>query len=60
MKLKEKKRAKGTVAFDVMLFAARVSSRKPTGKEVADVAERPDDAIEPNTFPTMEGIVDDL
>jgi hypothetical protein len=37
-----------------------VPSRKPSEKDRADAAELPDDAIEPRTYGTMDGMVDDL
>jgi hypothetical protein len=59
MKLKQKS-TKETVPFDPVLFAATVPSRKPSQKDRADAAERPDDAIEPKNYETMDGTVEDL
>lgn len=59
MKVKEKK-AEAEAPFDPVLFAATVPSRKPTPKDVADSRERKDDAIEPQSFETMDGMVSDL
>jgi hypothetical protein len=58
MKAKEKKR-RNEATVDPILFAATVPSRKPTAKDLADAAERPDDAIEPKKQPSMEKILDD-
>jgi hypothetical protein len=60
MKLKDKKASKGKVEFDPVLFAATVPSRKASAKDHADAAERPEDAVEPKNYPTMDGIVEDL
>jgi hypothetical protein len=51
---------KTEVPFDPVLFAAVVSSRKPTAKDKADAKERPDDAIEPKEHAKMEDIAKDL
>lgn len=59
MKVKEKK-TKAEVPFDPVLFAATVPSRKPTPKDLADSKERKDDAIERQTYETMEDMVKDL
>lgn len=59
MKVKEKK-TKAEVPFDPVLFAAAVPSRKPAPKDIADSKERKDDAIEPQSYETMEGMVEDL
>lgn len=59
MKVKEKK-TKAEVPFDPVLFAATVPSRMPTPKDLADSKERKDDAIEPQTYETMEDMVKDL
>jgi cellobiose-specific phosphotransferase system component IIB len=60
MKVKEKKSAKDQVPFDPILFAVTVPSRQPTVKDRADAKERPDDAIEPKDYPTMDAAVKDL
>jgi hypothetical protein len=59
MKLKEKK-PKRDVSFDPVLFAATVSSRKPSSKDIADCKEHPDDVIEPKDHKTMDDVVKDL
>ena len=59
MKLKAKNSGKRP-AFDPVLFAASVPSRKPTRKDLADANERPDDAIEPKEYEKMEKMVRDL
>jgi hypothetical protein len=59
MKVKEKK-TKAEVPFDPVLFAATVPARKPTPKDIADSKERKDDAIEPQTYETMDGMVENL
>ncbi len=59
MKIKEKK-PKSDVPFDPVLFAASVPSRRPTQKDIADSKEREDDAIEPQEYDSMEGMVKDL
>jgi hypothetical protein len=51
---------KPDAAFDPVLFAAAVSSRKPTAKDKADAKERPGDAIEPKEHAKMEDIAKDL
>ena len=56
MKLKEKK-TKAEVPFDPVLFAASVPSRKPTAKDIEDCKEREDDAVEPQEYDSMDGIV---
>jgi hypothetical protein len=56
MKLKEKK-TKADVPFDPVLFAATVPSRKPTTKDIEDCKEREDDAVEPQEYDSMDGIV---
>jgi hypothetical protein len=48
------------VAFDPVLFAASVPSRKPTLKDLADAKERADDAIEPKDYKKMDDMVEDL
>ena len=60
MNLKQKKGVKVEVPFDPVLFAATVPSRKPSEKDRADAAERPDDAIEPRNYETMDDTVEDL
>ncbi len=59
MKAKTKK-AKAGVPFDPVLFAASVPGRKPTPKDLEDTKEREDDAIEPQQYGSMEGMVEDL
>ena len=60
MKLKPKTGAKEEVPFDPVLFAATVPSRKASEKDRGDAAERPDDAVEPRSYSTMDGMVEDL
>jgi hypothetical protein len=60
MKLKEKKGSKGKVEFDPVLFAATVPSRKASAKDRADAAERPEDAVEPKNYQTMDGMIEGL
>jgi hypothetical protein len=59
MKVKEKK-TKTEVPFDPVLFAASVPSRKPTVKDIEDCKEREDDAVEPQEYESMDGMVKDL
>lgn len=56
MKAKTKK-TKTEVPFDPVLFAATVPGRKPTAKDLADVRERKEDAIEPQQYNTMEDFI---
>jgi hypothetical protein len=60
MKAKEKKQRAGAILFDPVLFAAAVPSRKPTAADMEASRERSDDAIEPKSHSTMDGIVEDL
>ena len=60
MKAKEKKQSLDSIPFDPVLFAATVPSRKPTAADVEASRERPDDAIEPKSHDSMDGIVEDL
>jgi hypothetical protein len=48
------------VPFDGVLFAATVSGRKPTSKDLADVEEHKNDAIEPEEFGSAEDMVQGL
>jgi len=59
MKTKAKKK-NVEAPIDPVLFAATVPSRKPTSKDIADSKERPDDAIEPKEFETMDEMVEGL
>ena len=59
MKVKELK-TKAEVPFDPVLFAATVPARKPTPKDIADSKERKDDAVEPQSYETMDDMVADL
>jgi hypothetical protein len=43
--------------IDPVLFAASVPSHKPTAKDIADAKERPDDAIEPRKYASMDKMV---
>jgi hypothetical protein len=54
------KTAKGDVPFDPILFAATVPARKPSPRDLVDAKERPDDAIEPKDYSTMDESVRDL
>ncbi len=56
----QKPQEKEAIPFDPVLFAATVPSRKPTAKDRADCKERPDDAIEPKDYPSMDKSVEDL
>jgi hypothetical protein len=59
MKVKVKK-SEVEVPFDPVLFAATVSVRKPTPKDVADVEEHKNDAIEPEEFDSAEDMLQGL
>jgi hypothetical protein len=60
VKAKEKKSVAESLPIDPVLFAATVASRKPTPADLEAARERADDAIEPKSHSTMDGIVDDL
>jgi hypothetical protein len=53
------KKAEAEVPFDPVLFAATVSGRKPTSKDLADSKEHKDDAIEPQQYDSMEDMVEE-
>ena len=59
MKANEKKNEL-EVSFDPVLFAATVPARKPTVKDLADVEEHKNDAIEPEEFDSAEDMVEGL
>ena len=59
MKTKEK-RQKAEIPFDPVLFAASVPSRKPTAKDIQDIAEHERDPIEPKDYEGMHEMVADL
>jgi hypothetical protein len=59
MKAKVKK-SDVEVPFDPVLFAATVPARKPTPKDLADVEEHKNDAIEPEEFDSAEDMVQGL
>lgn len=59
MKVKAEK-VKRQVPFDPVLSATSVLARKPTAKDVADAKERPQDAIEPKEFESMDAMTEDL
>jgi hypothetical protein len=59
MKAKVKKKDV-EVPFDPVLFAATAPARKPTPKDLADVEEHKNDAIEPDEFDSAEDMVEDL
>ncbi len=48
------------IPFDPVLFAATVPARKPTPKDLADVKEHKNDAIEPEEFDSAEDMLRDL
>jgi len=56
MKVKVKKNDV-EVPFDCVLFAATVPARKPTSKDLTDVEEHKNDAIEPEEFGSAEDMV---
>ena len=61
--MKASTKAKGKtkeVSFDQIFFAASVSARKPTAKDLKDVKEHENDPIEPKDHPTMDDTVEDL
>ena len=61
--MKASTKAKGKtkeVSFDPIFFAASVSARKPTAKDLKDVKEHENDPIEPKDHPTMDDTVEDL
>jgi hypothetical protein len=61
--MKASTKAKGEtkeVSFDPIFFAASVSARKPTPKDLKDVKEHENDPIEPTDHHTMDETVEDL
>lgn len=54
------KRKTKNVPFDPIFFAATVSARKATGKDLKDVREHENDPIEPSDHDTMDGAIKDL
>ena len=51
------KKQKTGVPFDPMLFAATVPSRKPTAKDIRDIAEHENDSVEPRDWLRVESVV---
>jgi hypothetical protein len=59
MKAKLKK-SEAEIPFDSVLFAATVPVRKPTAKDLADVEQHKNDAIEPEEFDSPEDLLKGL
>jgi len=51
------KKQKAGVPFDPVLFAATVPSRKPTAKDIQDIAEHENDTVERGDWLRIENIV---
>jgi hypothetical protein len=61
--MKASTKAKGKskeASFDPIFFAASVSARKPTAKDLKDVKQHENDPIEPKDHETMDDAVGDL